>query len=158
MRRSFTVISALFLLANLSGCEKRRQVAAEEIPYIKNSVVALENVIKAHNSIILDSILSSEATGVGTTAEGMLAFVYTDSLREFVGFTDKEIVFRGNAARVDCNIAGADGYRRPVTITLRKENKVWLIKKLEPRVGKMFPDEPDSVTRPLLPESHPSDS
>lgn len=158
MRRSFTVISALFLLAHLSGCEKKRQVASEEIPYIKNSVVALENVIKAHNGIILDSILSSEAKGVGTTAEGMLAFVYTDSLREFVGFTDKEIVFRGDAARVDCNIAGADGYRRPVTITLRKENKVWLIKKLEPRAGKMFPDEPDSVTRPLPPKTPPSDS
>lgn len=158
MKRVLATILALAVLAGAAGCEKKRQVASEEIPYIKNSVVALENVIKAHNGIILDSILSSEAKGVGTTAEGMLAFVYTDSLREFVGFTDKEIVFRGDAARVDCNIAGADGYRRPVTITLRKEDKVWLIKKLEPRAGKMFPDEPDSVTRPLPPESPPSDS
>ncbi len=140
------IFFAAVLLTNLSGCEKKRQVAPEEIPFIKNSLIVLEKVIKAHNGIVLDSILSSDAAGAGTTSEGLLQFVYTDSLHEFVGFTDKEIVFRGDAARVDCNIAGADGYRKPVTITLRKEDKVWLIKKLEPRQGKLFPDEPDSVS------------
>jgi hypothetical protein len=158
MKQAITTIVALVILVNLAGCERKRQVASEEIPFIKNSLVVLEKVIKAHNGIVLDSILSSDAKDAGTTPEGILAFVYTDSLREFVGFTDKEIVFRGEAARVDCNIAGADGYRKPITITLRKEQKVWLIKKLEPRVGKMFPEEPDSVTRPLPPDSLPSDS
>jgi hypothetical protein len=146
MKYSAVVLLAVVLLATLPGCERKRQVASEEIPYIKNSLIVLEKVIKAHNGIVLDSILSSDAAAAGTTPEGLLAFVYTDSLREFVGFTDKEIIFRGDAARVDCDIAGADGYRKPVTITLRKEDKVWLIKKLEPRIGKLFPDEPDSVS------------
>lgn len=153
MKRAIAFTAALLLLTTLTGCEQKRQVASEEIPFIKSSLVVLEKIVKAHNGIVLDSILSSDARAAGTTAEGMLAFIYDDSLREFVGFTDKEIVFRGDAARVDCDIAGIDGYRRPVTITLRKEDKVWLIKKLEPRAGKMFPDEPDSVTQSL-----PSDS
>lgn len=146
MKPLVNVFLASFLLLVSAGCERKRQVSEEEIPYIKNSIVALENVIKAHNAILLDSILSSDAAAAGTTPEGLLKFVYTDSLRQFVGFTDKEIVFRGDAARVDCYLTGADGYRRPVTITLRKEGGVWLIKKLESRRGKLFPDEPDSVS------------
>ncbi|MDD4050286.1 MAG: hypothetical protein PHR28_00125 [candidate division Zixibacteria bacterium] len=146
MKCLMNVFLAAALLLVSAGCERKRQVSSEEIPFIKNSIVAFENVIKAHNGILLDSILSSDAAAAGTTSEDLLKFVYTDSLREFVGFTDKEIIFRGDVARVDCDLTGADGYRKPVTITLRKEDKVWLIKKLEPRRGKMFPDEPDSVS------------
>jgi hypothetical protein len=146
MKPLVNILLAAALILVSAGCERKRQVSEEEIPYIKNSIVALENVIKAHNGIFLDSILSSDAATAGTTSGGLLKFVYTDSLREFVGFTDKEIIFRGDAARVDCDLTGVDGYKRPVTLTLRKEGGVWLIKKLEPRRGKLFPDEPDSVS------------
>ena len=75
----------------------------------------------------------------------LFGFVYGDSLKEFVGFTHKQIVYRYDVARVDCNMLGADGYSRPVTITLRKEKGEWLFKKIEPSTGAPFRDEADSV-------------
>ena len=119
--------------AAMWGCEFKKNVSSDEIPFIKESVHALEQVIKARSTVYLDSLLSEEAAEQGTTPEGVLDFVYADGLTEFAGFSQRKIFFRGNAARVDCMITGPEGPVRPVTITLRKENEVWLLKRIEPR-------------------------
>lgn len=146
MKYLVNIVLAISVVLGGVGCERKLKLSPEEIPYIKQSLVALEKVVKLHNDVYLDSLLSSDASQAGTTSKALLRFIYADSLGEFVGFTDKEIVFRDDVARVDCNIAGTTGYSRPVTITLRKERGAWMIKRLEPRRGKLFPDEPDSVS------------
>ena len=131
------LLVALVLLIGLGiyGCEFKQNTSREEIPVIKESIAAFESVIRARSTVYLDSILSSDAAEKGTTAQSILDFVYGEGLTEFTGFTQKEILFRGDDARVDCKIAGPDGPTRDVTITLRKENEVWLIKKIEPRIN-----------------------
>ncbi len=142
--RASIIIAVVAGLA-LAGCARKQGLAREEIPAIKQTVVALEKVIKLRDPSYLDSLLSREAGRAGTSAQSLFSFVYGDSLKEFVGFTHKQIVYRDEAARVDCNILGSDGYSRPVTITLRKEKGAWLFKKIEPGSGAPFKDEGDSV-------------
>jgi hypothetical protein len=121
-------------LALVYGCEFKKNVSRDEIPIIKESIKAFENIVKARNLVYLDSILSSDAAEAGTTPEGVMDYIYSDGLSEFVGFTGKQIYFRGNAARIDCKITGPDGPTKDVTITMRKQGDIWLLKKIEPRV------------------------
>ena len=127
------LIRRLIVLIILVGCEFKKNVSKDEIPIIKESIVALENVIRAHSAVYLDSILSNEAAAEGMTPEIILDLVYGDGLEEFVGFTQKQIFFRGDAARVDCKITGPNGPVKDITITLRYEDDVWLIKKIAPK-------------------------
>ncbi len=127
------------------GCEFKKNISREEIPIIKESIAAFESVLRARSTVYLDSILSSDAAEQGTTSQSILDFVYSDGLTEFTGFTQKQILFRGDDARVDCKITAPDGSTRDVTITLRKENEVWLIKKIEPHtVDAIESDSTDS--------------
>jgi len=133
--KTFSRLAVILIgLAALYGCEFKKNVSRDEIPNIKESIVAFEVGIKAHHVAYIDSLLSSDAADAGTTAQSILDFIYSDSLTTFTGFTDKEIFFRGDAARVDCKIGGPDGPTRPVTITMRKQGDIWFIKKIEPRV------------------------
>ena len=91
--------------------------------------------------IYLDSILSGDAAEAGTTPESVMEFVYGDGLTEFVGFTHKQIYFRGNSARIDGKITGPDGPTKDVTITMRKHGEVWLLKKIEPKVEDAVKDD-----------------
>ncbi len=129
------------LIAALVGCEFKKNISREEIPIIKQSIGKMETAIRADDDAGLDSLLSGEAAESGTTARSILDFVYhageNDTLTEFVGFGDKQIFFRGDAARVDASISGPDGPVADVTITLKKEDDIWRIKQIGPRI-----DEP----------------
>ncbi len=136
MKRLIIYIAAALIgvMIFTTGCERKKQLSREEIPAIKTSLVAIENVIKAYNADYVDSLLSDDADNVGTTAQGVLDFVYGDDLSEFVGFTHKQIYYRGDAARVDAKISGPDGPVRDVSITLRKQEGEWYLKKIEPQI------------------------
>jgi len=132
-----TIVRLSIILAGLAvlyGCEFKKNVSRDEIPNIKESIVAFEIAIKARHTVYLDSLLSSDAAEAGTTPQSILDFVYSDGLTEFVGFTQKQILFRGDAARIDCKITGPDGPTKDATITMRQQGQVWLIKKIEPLV------------------------
>ena len=146
MKHKITFSLCMVLIAFvLSACDRGPKLSRDEIPSIKTSIYALEQVLKAKNTVYLDSILSSEARQVGTSPETMLDFIYGSGPEEFTGFTSKQIIFRGDAARVDCNINGPDSTLRPVTITLRREEGVWLVKRIENRIAQAFPDKGDSL-------------
>jgi hypothetical protein len=145
MNRLTLLVASALVGVLIFGCEGRKVLSRDEIPFIKESLRALETVIKLRDAAHLDSILSSDAGEAGTTAQGVLQFVYADSLQEFVGFTHKQIFFRGDVARVDCDVSGPNGPARPVTVTLRKEDDEWLIKKVEPRVDEPLKDSVDSI-------------
>lgn len=136
---------ALLIVTVMIGCEFKKNTSREEIPIIKESLGAFEAAIKARDALYIDSLLSSEAAEVGTTSASILDFVYADSLTAFAGFTQKQILFRGDAARVDCTVAGPDGPVREVTITLRKERNIWRIKKLEPRLDDPLKEDQDTA-------------
>jgi len=145
--RRFVPIGILFIAAIIAlatGCEFKQNISSKEIPIIKKAIGEMEVEIRADNSAGLDSMLSSEAAGSGTSARSILDFVYhagsNDTLTNFVGFTGKQIFFRGDAARVDASIADSTGPVTEVTITLKKEGDRWLIKALGPRI-----DEPLKV-------------
>jgi hypothetical protein len=144
--RFFVIISISLLVAlAATGCEFKKNISRDEIPIIKETIYAFEQVIKARNTVYLDSIFSSEARQLGMSPEFVLDFVYSDGLEEFAGFTNKQILFRGDAARVDGMIAGPDGPTKAVTITLRKENDVWLVKKIEARIDEPLKQDGDST-------------
>lgn len=133
--KAITKLGVLALIGVLvSGFECKKNVSSDEIPYIKLSVHALEQVVAARNTIYLDSLLSRDAAEEGTTPVSVLDFVYGEDLTEFTGFTERKIFFRGDAARVDCMITGPEGPVRPITITMRKEGDIWLLKKIQPRL------------------------
>jgi hypothetical protein len=141
-----SILMAVVVMAS-AGCEFKKNISRKEIPIIKKSIVEMEAAIRADNDTGLDSLLSIEAADSGTTARSILDFVYhagpNDTLTEFVGFTGKQIFFRGDAARVDASISGPDGPVADVTITLKKENDVWRVKQIAPRVDQ--PLEEDST-------------
>ena len=143
MKTAFRSILVLTAIVILFGCEFKKNVSRGELPIIKESIVAFENVLKARSTVYLDSILSSEAAEQGMTPQLIMDFVYSDGLTEFVGFTQKQIYFRGNAARVDCKVTGPEGPTKDVTITFRKENEVWLLKKIENKI--IDPPEEDQT-------------
>lgn len=128
-------------LIAIHGCEFKKNISRDEIPNIKETIVALEIAIKARHLTYLDSLLSSDAAEAGTTAQSILDFVYSDGLTEFVGFTEKQIFFRGNAARIDCKITGPDGPTKDVTITMRKQGEVWFVKRIESKVDDALKDD-----------------
>lgn len=137
-------IVACLLLISIVGCQNDI-VTRDEIPLIKDSMMALENVVKARNTIYLDSILCSEASSVGTSPETILSFIYDDSISEFTGFTGRQIFYRNDAARVDCTVSSPDGPKKEITITFKKENDIWLLKKIESRVDNPAPPIKDST-------------
>jgi len=144
MKQLYTIAGLLILAAALFwGCQPEKKLSRDELPAIKESLTYMQDVLKAYNTDYLDSILSSDAKDVGTTPESFMNFVYADSLKEFVGFTHRQIGFRGDVARVDCMIEGPNGPVKPVTITLKKEHGLWLFKKIEDRVDNYF--EFDSI-------------
>ena len=146
MKHKIIFSLCMVLIASvLSTCDRKPKLSRDEIPSIKTSIYALEQVLKARNTAYLDSILSSEARQIGTTPETVLDFIYGNGPEEFTGFTGKQIMFRGDAARVDCNINGLDSTLRPVTITLRREEGVWLVKRIEKRTEQALPDKGDSL-------------
>lgn len=145
MRKASILLGLAVFLVTLQGFECKKNISRDEIPIIKESVAALEAVLKVRNTVYLDSLLSSEAAGQGMSADSIMKFVYADGLSEFVGFTGKQIFFRGDAARIDCNITGPDGPTRDVTLTLRFENGAWLLKKIEPRIDEPLKLPPDST-------------
>jgi hypothetical protein len=141
MKRYSAIFILLTAVTIMVGCEFKKNVSRDEIPIIKKSIVAFEDALKTHDTAYLDSLLSSDAAAQGTTSAGIMNFVFSDGLTQFVGFTHKQIFFRGDAARVDCEITGPDGPVQAVTITLRKENDVWLIKKIGPKVSDAIEDD-----------------
>lgn len=143
MKHVLTTAVLLVVFTQFVSCTKEKQISREEIPLIKLSLAALEHAIEARSTIYIDSLLSSEAGGVGTNPQAVLDFIYGAGLREFTGFTQKEIVFRGDVARIDCFVIGQGSPPQAVTITMRKENGAWLLKRIEPRKGLMFKDEGD---------------
>lgn len=145
MKNSLAIFVLLIGFTLFVSCTKEQKLSREEIPLIKQSLIALEHAIAAKNTIYIDSLLSSDASEAGTSPQAVLDLIYSAGLREFTGFTQKEIVFRGDAARVDCFAIGEGGSPQPVTITMRKENGLWLLKRIEPRQGVMFKDEGDTT-------------
>lgn len=131
--------------AAVVGCELKKNISSDEIPIIKKSVGEMEAAIRADDVAGIDSLLSGEASKSGTTARSILDFVYhagpNDTLPQFVGFTDKQIFFRGDAARVDASISDSAGPVADVTITLKKEKDIWRIKKIGPRVDEPLKEE-----------------
>jgi len=129
------LILAAALLMALVGCERRAKLSPEEIPAIKETVIALEKIIKWRETGLFDSVaVASPAKNAGEVFD----FIYRDSLTEFLGFTQKQIIFRNDRARCDCYIHGSEGPDRPVTITLRKENDIWLFKNIEDRTDEIL--------------------
>ena len=55
------VILAVVAGLAITGCERKQELSREEIPAIKQTVVALEKVIKLRSAFYLDSLLSREA-------------------------------------------------------------------------------------------------
>lgn len=147
MRRVVVITVAAGLAIIAAGCQQQPQMSPDEIPAIKSTLRAVEQVIRTRNSTYLDSLFSSDAAAGGSSAQKVMAFVYSAGVDSFVGFTRKQIVFRGDAARIDCAITSASGLLRPVTITMRKEGGVWLFKKIEPRI--------DDALTPRLPDTLP---
>jgi hypothetical protein len=129
-------IAAVIVVA--AGCEFKKNISRDEIPLIKKSIGEMEAAVRSDDAAGLDSLLSGEAAKSGTSARSILDFVYhagpDDTLPQFVGFTDKQIFFRGDAARVDASITDSAGPVSDVTITLKKEDDVWRIKKIGPRI------------------------
>jgi hypothetical protein len=146
MRLSIT-LAVTGLLCLSVGCKERLQISRDEIPAIKGALVTIEQVLRSKKAHYLDSLFSSDARDAGTTAGSVMSFVYSARLDSFVGFTQKQIVFRGDAARIDCMISGPSGPVCPVTITMRKEDGYWLLKKIEPQIDSslIVPPLPDSL-------------
>jgi hypothetical protein len=134
MRAIMTLVIYAAIALMLFGCEFKKNISREEIPLIKKSLGAFEVVLKLRSTVYVDSLLSSDAAEAGTSSKYILDFVYSDGMEEFAGFTKKQIFFRGDAARVDCTISGPDGPVKDVTITMRKEDETWLVKKIETRI------------------------
>ncbi|MCP4568578.1 MAG: hypothetical protein GY841_13455 [FCB group bacterium] len=130
-RLGFTLL-VIVIIAVLSACTREKQLAREELPLIKETVFALEQVIKLRSAVYIDSIVSSDANRTILSADSLFDFIYSDGTGEFSGFTGKRIVYRGDAARIDCFAPGPDSTEKPLTITLHKENDLWLVKNIEP--------------------------
>jgi hypothetical protein len=143
------LLSTIFLAGILAGagCRPKPETSPDEIPAIKATLAALERVIADRNEVYVDTLLSREAGDAGTSSRTLLAFIYAAGVEKFAGFGDKRIVFRGDAARVDCTLLGAGGPVRPVVLTLKKEDGVWLFKKIEPGMAGE-PELPDSMRVP----------
>jgi hypothetical protein len=149
MTKAVLIVAAGWLIIVTAGCGQKQQMSPDEIPAIKATLKAVEQVVRTRRTTYLDSLFSSDAASVGSSAQKIMAFVYSAGVDSFIGFTDKQIAFRGDAARIDCQITGVSGVKRPVTITMRKEDGVWLLKKIEPRVDNgMEPVPIDTLSRP----------
>jgi hypothetical protein len=149
MTKAVPVIIAGWLAISAAGCAQKQQMSPDEIPAIKATLKAVEQVVRTRRTTYLDSLFSSDAASAGSSAQKIMAFVYSAGVDSFIGFTDKQIAFRGDAARIDCRITGASGVERPVTITMRREEGVWLLKKIEPRVDNALAPIPiDTLSRP----------
>jgi hypothetical protein len=145
MTKTVLVVAAGWLILACAGCAQKQQMSPDEIPAIKATLKAVEQVVRTRRTTYLDSLFTSDAASAGSSAQKIMAFVYSAGVDSFIGFTDKQIAFRGDAARIDCLITGASGVERPVTITMRKEDGVWLLKKIEPRVDSGLNRKSDSL-------------
>ena len=149
MTRAVLMVAAGWLTICVAGCDRKPQMSPDEIPAIKATLKAVEQVVRTRRTTYLDSLFSSDAASAGSSAQKVMAFVYSAGVDSFIGFTDKQIAFRGTSARIDCQITGASGVQRPVTITMRKEDGVWLLKKIEPRVDNALAPIPiDTLSQP----------
>lgn len=134
------------LLVLACGCSRKKELSRNEIPAIKQSIIAFENVIKRNDQSLLDSIISREANKTYMNMDSIEAFIEADTVGPFSGFAPKTIAFRDDAARCDSYIQGENGQGRAVTITLKKDkDDLWLIKNLELRSDDLMPPITDST-------------
>ncbi len=145
MRKYLIVLMSVIIICGLIGCESDTNIPRDEIPLIKESITALEKVIKLENVAYFDSLSSSEISADRDNLEKLKAFVFSDGITEFSGFTGKQIVYRDNAARIDCQIMGGDSASKPVTLTFKKEQGNWLFKNIEVGSEKPIPIMPDTT-------------
>lgn len=130
----------------LAGCHSETNISRDEIPLIKESVTALENVIKLNDEALFDSLASPDIAVSADDIKKVHDFIFSDDVADFFGFTDKQIVYRDDIARVDCRIKMAEGPGRSVTLTFKKENDVWMFKNIQPGSGeKAIPIMPDTT-------------
>jgi len=140
MKKIFLIFLMTALVVS-GGCEFKKNISRDEIPIIKKALADFEVVLKSRDTARIDSLLFSEAEESGTTAEGVLRFVYGGGVTDFAGFQNKRIFFRGDAARIDCKIAGLDGALKEVTITMRKEDDIWKVKKIENKTDEAIKED-----------------
>lgn len=133
------------IIVGLSACTRKKQLAREELPLIKETIFALEQVIKLRSAVYIDSIVSSDANRTILSPDSLFDFIYADGREEFSGFTGKRIVYRGDVARVDCFAPYPDSADRPITITLHKENDLWLVKNIEPGLAEPILKDVDTT-------------
>lgn len=146
MKSVIVCLSCAVILLGILGCESETNIPRDEIPLIKESVTALEKIIKRGDTAYFDSLSSSDIASSMDNVGKVHDFIFADGLAEFTGFTRKQIVYRDDAARVDCKIEGPNGPGRAVTITFKKENDSWLFKNIVAGEGKKaIPIMPDTT-------------
>ena len=145
MKKVVTVLIVGLMFIGLSACTREKKLSREELPLIKETVFALEQVIRLRSDVYIDSIVSSDANRAVLSPDSLYDVIYTDGLEEFPGFAGKRIAYRGDAARIDCFVPVSDTIERPVTITLHKENEIWLVKNIEPGMEEPILEEVDTV-------------
>ncbi|MCK5126597.1 MAG: hypothetical protein KAR42_10100 [candidate division Zixibacteria bacterium] len=145
MRKIVIIVVTLLLSVMIWGCGEKH-IPSDEIPVIKESIKALENVIIRRDYTLFDSILSPEASGENTTADHVFALIYRDGITSFTGFINKQIIYNNDAARVDCEANVGEGPPQAITITFKKDGDIWLLKKVEARTGEQaIPIMPDTT-------------
>jgi len=128
-----SVMLALSMSIIILTCGKDEGPSRDEIPLIKNTLAQLEDAVKNHNALKIDSLISPEALGLGYSPEQILADIYPDSSKaSFLSFGDRNFLYVEDKALVNCLIiSDTTDPGRPVEITLAKNEGVWLIKKFD---------------------------
>jgi hypothetical protein len=114
----------------LAACGKEKLPSRDEIPILRNCVFQLQQAVLQRSPEAVDSLTSAKALDAGLSADSLLKFVYGPTGDfPFLQFGNYSIFYNDNIAVVSCTISdSAEQVNRPIKLTFRKVDKVWLLK------------------------------
>ena len=142
MRRTLFVTLAAALMLGAAGC-KQKNPPRDQIPVLRERLAKVQETIKLRDVAQVDSLLSDQLRGDAHRIDSLYRFVYgADGSFPFYRFTNYEIVYNHDKARIDCELADSVGEKTlPVTLTFIYERSQWRLKRWEPRADSIQSSE-----------------
>ena len=131
LRCPVSILTAGLLL--VAGCSEKTP-SRDHIPILKERLYQLQQVVRARNRAVMDSLLSPAILNYGQSSDSLLRFCFSpDGSFAFEQFGNCDIAYTNNRALAECFVMDSTNRTdRPIRLTFVYEHDLWLLKRFEP--------------------------
>ncbi len=122
-----------FTAIMLVSCGGEKTPSRDHIPLIKEALSKLQEGVRNHNAMAIDSILSVDILKNQQSSDSLLSFVYEpESHFVFESFGKPVIIYTDQVAQVECYIMDSTHQsHRPIILSFVYSSDLWLLSRFE---------------------------